>query len=546
MQMTANELPFEPLKLGSVFYIERPPIEETIYEEVTKPGSIIRIKSPQKMGKTSLVLRLIKHTNKIGYRTVYLDLMLAEQAVFTSLDTFLRWFCTYVSKQLDIEPDVNNYWDHEIGSIINCNQYFQRYLLPKVNAPVVLIVNELNQVFEYPSIAKDFLGLLRCWYEEAKYNDLLRPLRLVLVYSTEVYIRLNINKSPFNVGLPVELPEFTIEQIQELALRHGLYWHDKSGRRNAFELKSLVGGHPYLVRIFLYNYAINTSKNFDEILAESHTLTGVYGDYLKNLLAKVIEHPELVTALKDLINLGGKVEFDPIIAYKLESLGLVKLEGNECTFYCELYRKYFTAQNLEQLNIWQFMKKLQRQNELLEFLSYQDELTLLHNQRYFDANLQKLWLMLAEEEEVLSVILLDIDYLKTYNQHCGRKAGDDCIRRVADVVAEIVSINSYQGNYQLKASRYGGGEFAILVPGRTANETLQIAELIRQQVKELKIQHTQQVFGFVSAYVTVSLGIASAVPCPEESHFLLLEAARNALDKSKLHGRDCISADELT
>jgi hypothetical protein len=85
-------------------------------------------------------------------------------------------------------------------------------LLPEIETPLVLGLDEVDEVFRYPAIADDFFGLLRAWYEEASYgsgdSELWERLRLIVVHSTEVYLPLDVNQSPFNVGLPIELPEF--------------------------------------------------------------------------------------------------------------------------------------------------------------------------------------------------------------------------------------------------------------------------------------------------------------------------------------------------
>jgi len=127
----------------------------------------------------------------------------------------------------------------------------RRYLPRNISCPTK--VTRVDRVFQYPTIADDFLGLLRAWYEEAGYGDseLWAKLRLVVVHSTEVYIPLNVNQSPFNVGLPIELSEFSAEQVADLARRHGLNWQINMVER----LMNIVGGHPYLVRVALYHIA---------------------------------------------------------------------------------------------------------------------------------------------------------------------------------------------------------------------------------------------------------------------------------------------------
>jgi diguanylate cyclase (GGDEF)-like protein len=540
MQSITVQFPGSAVELDSTFYIQRPSIEKLIYQEITQPGCIIRIKAPQRMGKTSLVLRLIAHARSLNYLTVYLDFQKADKAVFTSIDKLLRWLCASVSQQLNLPSNVNDYWDEDIGSKISCSVYFQCYLLEQINNPLVLVFNELNRIFEYPDIAEEFLSLIRSWHEEAKQNESLEKLRFVIVHSTEIYIDLNINKSPFNVGLTVKLPDFTVEEIQELAQRHGLNWTDKVGRRYAFALKAMVGGHPYLVRLALYHLANYPDKTLDELLQEALLITGIYSAHLRNLLVTLQENIELKTALQELIIAGANLELDHITAYKLESLGLIKLDGDICTFSCELYRQYFTNQPWGKLNQWQYLKQLQHENQNLQLLSNTDSLTELYNQRYFETLLNQLWAMLADEQAPMSLILLDIDHLKIYNKTYGRESGDNCIRQIAYLLNDIVTSFSDQGSYRLIATRYSGGEFGLLVPGRTSATTFKLAEAIRQQVIDLAIPNTNlNFFGLTAPFVTISLGVASVIPNDEKSPANLVQAAREALEKSKRKERNC-------
>ncbi|MHC5720939.1 MAG: AAA-like domain-containing protein, partial [Nostoc sp.] len=90
---------------------------------------------------------------------------------------------------------------------------------------------------------KDFLPMLRSWYEEAKRLPIWQKLRLIVVHSTEIYVPLQLNQSPFNVGLPIQLDNFSFEQVQQLAQCYGIDWNDGEEAR---QLIDLVGGHPAL------------------------------------------------------------------------------------------------------------------------------------------------------------------------------------------------------------------------------------------------------------------------------------------------------------
>jgi len=157
------------------------------------------------------------------------------------------------------------------------------------------------------------------------------------VHSTEVYIPMNINQSPFNVGLPVELPEFTSEQVQDLARRHGLNWN----ATQVEQLMAMVGGHPFLVRLALYNIA-RQDMTLEALLQSAPTEAGLYGDHLRRHLWNLQQRPELIEAVKRVVAVTSPVRLEPVQAFQLESMGIVHLQGNEVIPRCDLYRQYFS------------------------------------------------------------------------------------------------------------------------------------------------------------------------------------------------------------
>ncbi|MBE9123375.1 AAA-like domain-containing protein [Tychonema sp. LEGE 07199] len=338
---TPLEYPGSPVPLGSPFYINHPLIEELAYQEIAKPGSVLRIKAPRKMGKSSLLLRILDRANSLGYRTVSLDFQQAEEAVLDNLDKFLRWFCANISRHLDLPPLLDDFWDEDMGSKVSCTIYLQQYILTEINRPLVLALNEVNRIFEYPKIAREFLPLLRSWHEEAKRNKTLEKLRLIVLHSTEIYIPLKLTESPFNVGLPLQLPYFTEEQILALAQRYGLDWTDSP---DAERLMAMVGGHPYLVRLAFY-HLYQKAVTLDMLLQEAPTIGGIYKDYLRNFWVTLQADTELAIALKQVVKSERGLELEPVVACKLVSMGLIHIDNNRCTLSCELYRLYFGSPN---------------------------------------------------------------------------------------------------------------------------------------------------------------------------------------------------------
>jgi hypothetical protein len=324
--------------LDSLFYVERSPIESDCYEAILRPGSLIRIKAPRQMGKTSLLVRTLAHARSQGFTTVRLSLQEADTRALDDLSEFLQWFCASVTEELDLEDQLADYWKAASGIVRRCKRYFERYLLTTLDRPIVLGLDEVDQVFEHPKIALDFFGMLRDWHEEGKVIPLWRNLHLVIVHSKEVYIPLNIHRSPFNVGLPIELRELNAAEITTLIDKHQL----KLTAPQQQQLIELVGGHPYLLRAALYQLA-RGRISLSQLLIEAPTEGGLYSDHLRRHLLNLEDNERLVAAFQQVIQAYRPVQIGSTEAFKLNSMGLVKYQGNEVVPLCELYRQYFRS-----------------------------------------------------------------------------------------------------------------------------------------------------------------------------------------------------------
>ncbi|MEG4963168.1 MULTISPECIES: AAA-like domain-containing protein [unclassified Microcoleus] len=332
------ELPGGQVEIASRFYIDRPPIESRCYEMIAQPGALIRIKAPRQMGKTSLMARILHHAEVQGSRTVALSFQLANRKIFANSDTFLQWFCASIGQELGMLEQLPKCWELAdlIGSNQCCKAYFEQYLLSESSKPLTLGLDESDRLFESPEIADDFFGLLRALHEEAKRRDIWKKFRLIVVHSTEVYIPLDVNKSPFNVGLPIELLEFNSQQVQDLAARHGINWSDTE----VAEMMALVGGHPYLVRLAMYRIA-RQDVTLNQLLKSATTEAGIYSDHLRRHLWNLEKYPELIEAMRQVSSVQKPVRLRLELAFKLNSMGLVKQEGNYCSARCTLYEEYF-------------------------------------------------------------------------------------------------------------------------------------------------------------------------------------------------------------
>ncbi len=330
------ELPKGSVPLTSAFYIERIPNERRCFEEIVKPGSLIQIKAPRQMGKTSFMVRILAHAATLCYQTVSLNLLQADKTILGDLNKLLRWVSANITHKLKLKTRLDDYWDEDLGSKVNCTLYFQEYLLRQINHPLVLALDEVNEIFEYPEIAQDFLSLLRSWHEEAKDSDIWQKLRIIVTNSTEIYIPLNIHKSPFHAGLSVQLRSFTWEQIQDLAHRHQL----SMSIGELAELMWLVGGHPYLLRIAFYHLA-QQDLTLEELIQTAASDTGIYSEYLHQHLWHLQQHPELAVAFEEVLKAKAPIELEQVQAFKLHSMGLVNMRNNQVMIGCDLYQQYF-------------------------------------------------------------------------------------------------------------------------------------------------------------------------------------------------------------
>ena len=329
--------PEGPIALDSPFYLSRSNCESVCYQTITEPGSLIRIKGAKWMGKTSLVNRILQQGRSQAQKPVYLDCGNIKRSIAQDLDLLLPWLCVMVSRQLELNDKVKEYWDTDIlGSNDNCSVYFEEYILAETSSDIVLALDNIDRLFCYGEVIDDFFGMLRSWHEQAKVYNCWAKLKLVLAHSTEVYVPLDIEQSPFNTGVPIMLEEFTLEQVEILASLYQLDW----SRSQIERLMDLIGGHPYLIRLALYQ--IKTANlTIEQFIRESFQETGIYGDLLRRLLNMLKQSPELISAFTRVVRSNVPVELNPLNTYHLHSIGLVRQQDNLVFPRCKLYQIYF-------------------------------------------------------------------------------------------------------------------------------------------------------------------------------------------------------------
>lgn len=187
--------------------------------------------------------------------------------------------------------------------------------------------------------------------------------------------------------------------------------------------------------------------------------------------------------------------------------------------------------------IWTFrdITELRRYWDVIESLSITDGLTNLSNRRRFDEYLETEWLRCMRADSTLSLILMDIDFFKEFNDHYGHLAGDDCLRQIGNVLGKTVRRSG-----DLSA-RYGGEEFACVLPGAGLQSAVALARTIMNRVDQLKIPH---LYSSAGTHLTLSMGVASCRPELGISPAFLIGLADELLYSAKQAGRHRIKWQE--
>ena len=176
------------------------------------------------------------------------------------------------------------------------------------------------------------------------------------------------------------------------------------------------------------------------------------------------------------------------------------------------------------------------QSDVLRKLVFLDGLSGVFNRRYFDQQISVEWARSVRATSPLSLLLLDVDYFKLYNDHYGHVAGDECLKAIATVLRGAVHRPADL------VARFGGEEFVLLLPDTASAGAAIVAKRIHAQLAELGVPHLSSPIG---AHVTVSIGVAELRPGSTSCLQLLLAAADAALYQAKQRGRNRTEIDGL-
>jgi hypothetical protein len=206
--------------------------------------------------------------------------------------------------------------------------------LPGLSKPMIFAIDEADSLLQ-TDFYVDFFGLLRSWHNRRAANPVWEKFNMVLVISTEPYLLIDdVNRSPFNVGLHLNLSDFTIGQVRDLNVRHG----SPVGANDLASLMNLLQGQPYLTRKALY--ALTADRmSWAQFVHDAPTDHGPFGDHLRHQYWNLHDKPDLKRALKEIIN-TRRCANDTAL-FRLLKAGLITGVRDNYKCRCELYESYF-------------------------------------------------------------------------------------------------------------------------------------------------------------------------------------------------------------
>ena len=177
-------------------------------------------------------------------------------------------------------------------------------------------------------------------------------------------------------------------------------------------------------------------------------------------------------------------------------------------------------------------RKLREMAVELESQTLVDGLTGIANRRRFDLHLEDEFRRAKRTNSSVSLIMIDVDHFKDYNDNYGHQRGDKCLVRIASTLGGVLNRS------RDLVARYGGEEFAVILPDTDSDGALQVAETMRAEIEALQLDHA---FSGVAPHVTVSLGVSTLVPELQAKTGSLIHAADRALYQANRSGRNSVA-----
>ncbi len=328
--------------LDSQFYVTRSTDDE-VHAAIARRDSIVLIKGPRQVGKTSLLARGLQRAREAGCQVVLTHFQVLNASHLESPDSLLLALADAIAEQLDLRVSPPEVWDSRRGANPSFRRYMRREVLGELTAPLVWGLDEVDRIFSCP-FGSEIFGLFRSWHDERA----LEPdgpwanLTLAMAYSTEAHLFItDINQSPFNVGTRLILDDFNLEQIAGLNRRYGSPLRDDSQVARYY---GVVSGQPYLVRRGLHEMAIH-GVGIEAFESRAGADDWIFSEHLRRIAVLLARDAELSTAVREVFE--GRACPTRESFYRLRSAGVMSGESvHEARFRCPLYATYLKQQLL--------------------------------------------------------------------------------------------------------------------------------------------------------------------------------------------------------
>lgn len=314
----------------SRFYIERE-ADSQVADALESDNALVLVFGPRQVGKTSLVARSTEKLQKKGVRVVVTDLQSLGKTEIGRVTTLYRALAHSFATELGLEYEPT--WNEDIGPNWNLDAKISA-LLSQVDGPVCWAMDEADRLFS-TDYADDFFGLVRSWHNRRAFSNKgpWKNLKLAICYATEAHLFItDLNQSPFNIGVRVNLTDFTESEVADLASRH-----EPSLVELASSVFGITRGHPYLSRK-AFGY-LQAGRAFEDLQRTAPSADGPFGDHLRHLERLVLRESHIFDAVRCLLKTGriGDVE----VTARLAAAGVVVTSpSGETAFRVPVYQQF--------------------------------------------------------------------------------------------------------------------------------------------------------------------------------------------------------------
>lgn len=319
---------------SSQWYAPRLHAERDAHAYLQQAGSPVVVVGPYQIGKSYFLAHLLADAAKEGDQIISLNLDYFADESLKDLSTLLFEIALELSDTLGVDfTELEKAWRLPAHPMRKLTRFLERSLLPRVTGRLLLSLDRADGVLKY-DYHNDFFALLRSWASRPGHPTWAK-LRLLMSVSTEPALLVqDTHLSPFNLTAPIRLRDFGAEEIAHLAQCHRLRLPEAAIQ----SILDNIGGHPYLVRLSLYQMA-HHGVSLEDLLSSMHSEQGVFADHLRSKLLRLRANAPLAEALRQLLD-NEQAPIDYILAHRLYGAGLIRGRPGHYQLRYPLYRQF--------------------------------------------------------------------------------------------------------------------------------------------------------------------------------------------------------------